>query len=190
MRKTIPVIFVISALVVLVLCSACVLPGSEKPVVNQGFSQVSTQEISNYISFEEVKQKFEEYISSNSPVDKLPVYYIFSRDVDSSGNAITWLFGVRQSTGTELLMYDRAGWKIIPWNAILPSEEIILNQVVSPNTLFIKNKDVIFGASSHSIQERRDLELKQGVYTLTITTENTSRILTFNATSGALITKV
>ena len=186
MRRNIPQIFAILLLTILVLCSGCVLPGSEKPVVNVGLSQVTTPEISPYISFEEAKQKFEDY----NGAEKLPVYYIFSRDVDSSGNATIWLFGVRQSTGTELLMYDRAGWKIIPWNAILPSEEIILNQVVSPNTLFIKNKDVIFGASSHSIQERRDLELKQGVYTLTITTENTSRILTFNATSGVLITKV
>ena len=190
MRKIIRSIFVISALVALVLCSACVLPQNGKPPVNNGLSQITTQEISNYISFEEVKQKFEDYSSINGSAEKLPIYYIFSRDLDISGNALTWLFGVRQTTGTEVLMYDRAGWKIIPWNATLPSEEIILNQVVSPNTLFIKNKDVIFGASSHSIQERRDLELKQGVYTLTITTENTSRILTFNATSGALITKV
>jgi len=190
MRKNIRAIFVISALVAMILCSACVLPQSGKPPVNNGFSQITTQETSNYISFEEVKQKFEEYSSINGSAEKLPIYYIFSRDVDSSGNAITWLFGVRQTTGTDVLMYDRAGWKIIPWNAILPSEEIILNQVVSPNTLFIKNKEEIFGASSPSIQERRDLVLKQGVYTLTITSGSTSRILTFNATSGALITKV
>jgi len=187
MRKIIHAIFVISALVVLVLCSACVLPGSEKPVVNQGFSQVSTQEISNYISFAEARQKFEDYSSINGSTEKLPVYYIFSRDVDSSGNATTWLFGVRKSTGTELLMYDRAGWKIIPWNATLPSEEIILNQIVSPNTLFIQNKEAVFSASSPSIPERRDMVLKQGIYTLTINSGTNSRILTFNATTGALI---
>jgi len=190
MRKIIHAIFVISTLVVLVLCSACVLPGSEKPVVNQGFSQVSTQEISNYISFAEARQKFEDYLNINGSAEKLSVYYIFSRDVDISGNATTWLFGVRKSTGTELLMYDRAGWKIIPWSATLPSKEIILNQVVSPNTLFIKNNDEIFSASSASVQERRDLVLKDGLYTLTITSGSTSRILTFNATTGALITKV
>jgi hypothetical protein len=190
MRKNIRAIFVISALVALVLCSACVLPQSGKPPVNNGISQITTQEISNYISFEEVKQKYEDYSSVNGSAEKLPVYYIFSRDIDNSGNATSWLFGVRQSTGTEVLMYDRAGWKIIPWNATLPPEEIILNQVVSPNTLFIKNKEVIFGASSPSIQERRDLVLKQGVYTLTITSENSSRVLSFNAISGALITKV
>jgi hypothetical protein len=192
MRKNIPVIFVISALVVLVLCSACVFspPAGQKPQQEGGLTQVNVPVESSRISFEEVKQKFEDYHRITHPDEKLPVYYIFSRDVDSSGNAQTWLFGVRHSTGTDLLMYDRAGWKIIPWSATLPSEEIILDQVVSPNTLFIKNKDAIFSASSPSIQERRDLVLKEVLYTLTITTENTSRILTFNATSGALITKV
>ena len=187
MRKTMPAILVISTLVVLVLCSACVLPGSEKPVANVEFTQVTTQEISNYISFEEAKQTFEDYISINRSAEKLPVYYIFYRDVDSSGNATIWLFGVRQSTGTELLMYDRAGWKIIPWNATLPSEEIVLNQIVSPSTLFVQNKEVVFSSASPSIPERRDLTLKQGIYILTINSGSTSRILTFNATTGALI---
>jgi hypothetical protein len=40
-----------------------------------------------------------------------------------------------------------------------------------------------------TIPERRDLELNQDIYTLTITSGNTSRILTFNATTGELISK-
>ena len=187
MRKNIHAIFVISALVALVLCSACVLPQSGKPPVNNGISQITTQEISNYISFEEAKQKFEDYIKTNSSVNQLPVYYIFSRDLDKKGDAFTWLFGVRQSTGTELLMYDRSGWKTIPWNATFPSEEILMDRIISPNSLFIKNEKVIFSASSSSVAERRDLVLKQGIYTLTINEGGTSRILMFNATTGELI---
>jgi hypothetical protein len=187
MRKIIPIIFVISALVALVLCSACVLPQGGNPPVNKGFSQVTTQEISNYISFEEAKQKFEDQISTNSSNDKISVYYIFSRDLDKSGNALTWLFGVRQNFRTELLMYDRTGWKTIPWNATIPSDEILMNQVISPDSLFIQNEKLIFSTSSPSKPERRDLVLKQGIYTLTINSGSTSRILTFNATTGALI---
>jgi len=184
MRRNIPQIFAILLLSILVLCSGCVFPGSEKPVVNGGLSQITTPEISPYISFEEAKQKFEDY----NGAEKLPVYYIFSRDVDGSGNAESWLFGVRQSTGTELLMYDRTGWKTIPWNASLPSEEIMLNQGVSPGTLFSQNKQVILSTSSPSIPERRDLVLKQGMYTLTINSGSASRTLMFNATTGVLIT--
>ena len=171
MRKNIRAIFVISALVALVLCSACVFPSleSEKPQEEWPFPGYSARNI-HIISVLKKQNRNSKIIQLiNGSAERLPIYYIFSQDVDNSGNAETWLFGVRHSTGTELLMYDRTGWKIIPWNATLPSEEIILNQVVSPNTLFIQNKDVIFSASSPSIPERRDLELKQGVYTLTIT---------------------
>jgi hypothetical protein len=163
------------------------LPGSEKPGTNVGFSQITTQKISPYINFEEAKQKFEDYNKDTRPDKKLPVYYIFSRDIDDTGNAVTWLFGVHNINGPELLMYDRTGWKIIPWSATLPSEEILLNLIVPPNSLFIKNKEVIFNASSKSTPDQRDLVLKQGVYTLTIKSGSSTRILTFNATTGALI---
>ncbi|MDO8872272.1 MAG: hypothetical protein Q7V05_06030 [Methanoregula sp.] len=171
----------------MVLCSACVVPESEKPGFNGGLSQITTREISPYISFGEAKQEFEGYTGNITSAEKLPVYYILIRDVDDSGNALNWLFGVRQSTGTELLIYDRTGWKINPWNATLPSEEIMLNRVIPLGTLFIQNKDIIFNASSPSIPERRDLVLKQGIYTLTINSGSTSRILMFNATTGVLM---
>jgi len=187
MRRNILTILAILLFGILILCSACALPGSQKPV-NVGLSQITTPEISPYISFEEAKQNFEDYKSTERPNEKLPVYYIFSRDVDSSGNAVTWLFGVRQNTGSVLLMFDRTGWKTIPWNATLPSDEIILNQVVSSGTLFSQNKQAILSTSSPSVPERRDLVLKQGVYTLTINSGNTSRTLAFNATTGVLIT--
>jgi len=156
MRRNIQVVFVISALIVLILCSACTLPGSEKPGVDVGLSQITTPEISSYISFEEAMLRFE----ANNVAGNLHLYYVSSRDLDNSGNASTWIFGVQQSTGTELLMYDRSGWKTLPWNAKLPSEEIILDNVIPTDGLFMQNKGVIINATTH---ERRDLELKQGV---------------------------
>jgi len=187
MRRNILTILAILLFSILILCSACVLPGGEK-TVNVGLSQITTPEISTYIGFGEAKQEYESY-SFKISGETSPVYDIFARDIDSSGNAVTWLFGVRQSSGTRLLMYDRSGWKIIPWNATLPSEEIILNQIISPNTLFNLNKQVLSDTSSASTQERRYLELKQGIYTVTINSGSTSRELTFNATTGVLISR-
>jgi uncharacterized membrane protein YkoI len=48
---------------------------------------------------------------------------------------------------------------------------------------------VISGNPSLAIPERWDLELQRGIYTLTITSGNSSRTLTFNATTGALISQ-
>ncbi|MFA4877287.1 MAG: hypothetical protein WC586_07725 [Methanoregula sp.] len=183
-------LLIISAIIVsgiFILCSVWLLSGETKPVINAGLSQIPPREISPFISFEEVKQKFRDYHGINRSAEKIPVYYLLSRDVDGSGDAGSWLFGVRQNNGTQLLVYDRTGWKINPWNATLPSEEIVMDAVVSPGTLFTRNKEIIFNASS-SVADYRDLLLKQGKYTLTIHSGSKTRTLIFNATTGVLIT--
>jgi hypothetical protein len=88
-----------------------------------------------------------------------------------------------------MVAYDRSGWTKIPWTAPAGSEEIVVDNIVSPERLFIQNTAFILVNPSMTIPERRDLELKQDIYILTITSGNTSRILTFNATTGELISK-
>jgi hypothetical protein len=89
--------------------------------------------------------------------------------------------------GPEFLINDRSGWTLIE-TARLPSEEIFLDTVVTPENLLRQNTAAIFTNPSPGVPERRDLELQRGVYTLTITSGSSSRSLTFNATTGALIT--
>jgi hypothetical protein len=112
---------------------------------------------------------------------------MLSRDIDGSGNASVWIFGVSHQSGAEFLIYEKSGWTSVPWNTTLLSEAINLDTIVSPGSLLSQNKAVISGNPSLVIPERWDLELQRGVYTLTITSGNSSRSLTFNATTGALI---
>jgi len=188
MRRNIPAIFAISALIILILCSACTfLPSGEKQ--EGGLTQVTIPVETSRISFAEAQQKLNEYSvdSINETADGKTIYYIVAKDVDESGNATSWVFGINQGAGAKLLVYDRTGWTVFPWSTRIP-EKIALDQVVSPETLFAGNKAAITGPSQ-TIAERRDLELQQGVYTLTIYSGSTNRILTFNATTGALITQ-
>ena len=189
MHRNIQTIFVISTLVVLVLSSACVLPGSESVKQNTGLSQITnTVEISR-ISFDEARQKLSTYRtdSLHESGNVKTIYYVHANDMDESGNAASWVFGVKNTTTTALLVYDGKGWTVIPWIITsLPSEDID-DQTVSPGKLFAQNKAVIFSGSSPATAERRDFELKEGIYTITITSGNTNRILTFNATTGVLI---
>ena len=61
MRKIIPIIFVISALVALVLCSACVLPSfGEQKKQEGGLTQVTVPAETSRISFEEAYQKLKD----------------------------------------------------------------------------------------------------------------------------------
>jgi len=189
MRRNIPNIFAILALLSLILCSACVSqpPANQTSQQNVGLVQIS--ERSPYISFDEAQQNLMDYRPdpTNESTAIKTIYYIHGTNLDVSGNASSWIFGVRHSGGTELLAYDRSGWKTIPWNVSLLSEEIAVDRIVSPGNLFSQNNAVILTNPSTAIPERRDLDLIRGVYTLTITSGSKDRILTFNAATGELI---
>jgi len=188
MRRNIPAIFAISALIVLILCSACTFfPSEEKK--EGGLTQVTIPVENSRISFGEAQQKLDEYRmdSVNETAEGKTIYSLIAKDVDESGNATSWVFGINQGVGAKLLVYDRTGWTVFPWSTVI-TEKIALDQIVSPGTLFANNNATITGPSQ-TVPERRDLELQQGVYTLTIYSGSTNRILTFNATTGALITQ-
>jgi len=187
MNRNIPAVFAISALIVLILCGACTfLPSGETK--EGGLTQVTIPVETSRISFEEAKQKLEEY-QIKETTDGKTVYYIIAKDVDESGNATSWVFGINQGAGARLLVLDRTGWTVFPWSTRVP-EIIALDRVVSPNTLFTQNKAAILTSVSQTGTDRRDLELQQGTYTLTIYSGSTNRILTFNATTGALMTQI
>ena len=189
MRKIIHAIFVISTLVVLVLCSACVFSplGDQKPLQDSGLTQVAVPVETSRISFDEARQKLEEH-KINETADVKTIYYIIAKNMDESGNAASWVFGINQGPGAKLLVYDKTGFTAFNWSTHIP-EKISLDQIVYPDTLFARNKAIIVTTPSQTGSERRDLELQQGIYTLTIYSGSTNRILTFNATTGALITQ-
>ena len=207
MRRNIPLSFAILGLLSLILCSACVSqpPANQTTRQDAGLTQTTTVPVDSLrISFEEAKAKLADYRINalNESGNVIPVKYIRrdldlsgnattvnymrSRDLDESGDAIGWIFGVYNGDKAEFLTYDRTGWTVIA-NATIPSEAIALDTIVSPGFLFKMNKEMISGNSSPTIPERRDIELQRGIYTLTITSGSTTRTLTFNATTGALI---
>jgi hypothetical protein len=192
MRSSLPFLFTILALIVMSICSACVSPS--QPPLNETYQhnggpvQITSPADSTRISFEEAKAKLTGYrfYELNELGNAPPVYYVRSRDVDGTGNATGWIFGIHNGNRAEYLVYERSGWTTIA-NATLPSEKIALDSVLSPDLLFKKNRDLITGDQLPAIPERRDIELQRGMYTLTINAGSTTRILTFNATTGALI---
>jgi len=153
-------------------------------------SLINTSAESSRISFEEAKASLIEFRlhEMNTPINSGSVHYLRIRDVDSSGNAAGWIFGVHNGREAEFLVYDRTGWTTIR-NVTLPDEEFALDSVVSPAVLFKQSTAVVLGDSPRSVPERRDIELQRGLYKLTITSDNTQRTLTFNATTGMLITE-
>ena len=190
MHKSIRIIFSILILLILILSSACVIQSSNNQTTQQdiGLTQITAMEDYSHISFDGAKARLIEYRLNrmNESGNATIVHYMRSRDLDEMGNATGWIFGVFNGPDPIFLVYDKTGWTSIG-NATFPSEEIALDSVVSPDFVLKNNKEIISGNPPVAF-ERRDMELQQGIYTLTITSNSITRILTFNATTGALIT--
>jgi hypothetical protein len=178
-------------LIILIWCSACVSQSSSDKIPEQkeGLTEVIKPVEPQRFNFGTVKAELIAYRLNfiNDSITAKTVYYMRSRDMDETGNSNGWIFGVYSGGEAEFLVYDQTGWTTIR-NATLPSDKIALDTIVSPDFLFEQNKELISGNPSPTIPERRDLELQRGVYKLTITSGSNSRILKFNATTGALIT--
>jgi hypothetical protein len=191
MRRNIPASFAITTLIALMLISACIAqpPAQMSSQQDQGLARITTNGESSRISFTEAEQNLWEYIpnSMSDTGNGKNVYYMLSRDLDESGNSTRWIFGISGNNGPVFLVIDKAGWTMIE-NVVLPPEPIVFENIVTPEALFKQNRAVIFTNPSTGVPERRDLELQRGVYTLTITSGNSSRSLIFNAATGVLIT--
>jgi len=186
---------IIFALIAMSICSACVSQPEENqtpvqnisPPVNIGLRQIPESTGPTSVSLENARQMLGEIeyageIGNNSRQD---IYYVLGKNIDATGNAESWVFGTRSLEGNKLLVYERNRWTVIPWTATLPSEEIPFEKILLPDELIGQNRNEISGTTMAS--GIREIELKNGIYSLTLTEGNTDLILAFNATTGVLI---
>ncbi|MGA2120756.1 MAG: hypothetical protein ABSG49_01785 [Methanoregula sp.] len=196
-----PLMITIALLFAICLFSGCISPlgpanqtpqipsPNASPKTDVGVIPIEMVPSAKFISFDEAKDslKDSDSLSSNQFQKERRILFIQGGNLDESGNAERWVFGVTKGDIKELRVYDRTGWTIIPWNNAISAEEIDLNGVVSPTTIFDQNKKQILESSPSTIPAQRDIELKNGTYTFTITSGSMSEILMFNATTGAAI---
>ena len=196
-----PFIITVALLFTLCLFSACTSqPGpanqtSQVPTPNAtpkadvGIEPVNITQGQHSVSFNDAKRnlKNSEALSLNQYQNETKVLFIQGGNVDASGNAERWIFGISKGDINELRVYDHSGWTIIPWNYTISADQIDPDLIIPPAILFEDNKYQILGSSSPAIPVQRDLELRNGTYTITITSGSTPEILMYNATTGAAI---
>jgi hypothetical protein len=154
-----------------------------------GITTLNLSSDSSSVSFEAAKRqlKYSESLSLNQFEKETRVLFIKGGNLDGSGNAEQWVFGINKGDINELRIYGSTGWTIIAWNYPISADQIDLDHVISPTTIFDDNKDQILGNSSPTISVQRNIELRNGTYTITINSGSTSQILRYNATTGAAI---
>ncbi|MDO9549772.1 MAG: hypothetical protein Q7J03_02245 [Methanoregula sp.] len=165
------------------------IPLNASPVIDVGVIPIEMPPGLELISFDEAagNLKDSESLSLNSFQIKPRILFIQGRNLDENGKAGQWIFGINKGHINELRIYDSSGWTIIAWNNTISADEIELDRIITPDILFDQNKIQILKNSPSAIPAQWDIELKNGTYTVMMTSGSTSEILRINAITGAAI---
>jgi hypothetical protein len=176
--RTIP--FLALMLVCLALFFSGCATAPENPVPEgAGFSVAPTPINVQYRSLDDSINALDESISLQSKSALLyKIYYIEGDNVNSDGKAEQWILGVAQEGERYFFVDNPGGNGITPWRAWLPSQEIIISQVVPPEGL-IRSSNLLQNVKISS------LILSDGVYTVTYTnTDGSTSTIRFDAKTG------
>lgn len=109
------------------------------------------------------------------------ICYIKGTNVDVSGKAQHWLFGIREGNLTTMRVYDHHGISRMTWKQWLPDQEIDTKTILPPE------KIIGIAYPGNQIVTNLELEVSNGEYTVTAPLGEKPREFTINATSGVLI---
>ena len=197
MRSDIPffLTFVLLAGCVTAGCSSLPFFGvqnKEAPVINVGFTSTNFPAGHGIYSFDDVTGRLSAASvdeGNNSPTNttgEKQILYIRGIHVDEKGAAASWMFAVRDGNRTSLVTYDDRGETMSDVSAGFSGKEILLDQIVTPPQLLERNGAIIFKTQPENRSEVMDLELWGDNYTLTMAGRDRTRILIFDAKTGAL----
>ena len=164
----------------------------EIPKINVGFTSTNFSPSRNAYSFDDVTGRFAGVAldagngTQTNTTEEKHILYIRGTGVDETGAADSWMFAVRYGNRTSLVTYDSRGETVSDGSAGFNGQEIFLDQIVTPPLLLDRNSAAIFRTQPENSSESTELELWGGNYTLTIAGQNKTRVLIFDAKTGAL----
>lgn len=109
------------------------------------------------------------------------ILYIHGEDVDTSGLAKMWTFGLKKDGEGVFFALTGLGESVVPWPGNLPTQEIELDRMVLPDALVKKNRNIAGLSPQGADNPFTMLELRDGLYMLT-TIDGT--IYTFDQITG------
>jgi len=119
---------------------------------------------------------------ASNTTSQVQVLYVHGIRLNEGGGAASWTIAIRSGNQTSIVTYDPLGRHITLWKGEVYWHEIQWDSIIPPETLFVQNQAIITQGGNLTVT--RDLVLSDGTYTLTLTSPGSSRILTFNATTG------
>ena len=166
-------------------------PQATQGTVSGGNQTVSIPHTARMYTFEEVTSRvFDAPFNITSGIipahNETHIMRVRGKGLDATGNASSWLLVMHYQDRAAYVTYDYTGERVADWSGGYPKEEVFIDQVIPPKTLFEKNHNTIFRTPDTNSTELQELVLAGSNYTLTIKEKDTTRILDFDAKTGAL----
>jgi len=147
--------------------------------------QEATQ--SSLTTFEEALDQLRQRLQGTPSSSNFTLHYIRGTDLDFSGRAAHWVFGVRYDNRSVLMYFDAPGWRSVSWEGALPEKEIGEGSFV-PLTKFInRNAGILYASDPQREGLIRRMELMNGKYSVTMERLGAQQTFVFDAASGELI---
>ena len=142
---------------------------------------------STLTTFGDALDQLRQYLQATPSSSNFTLHYIRGTDLDVSGGAAHWVFGVRYDNQSVLLYFDAPGWRSVSWEGAVPEKEIVDGSYVSPRGIFRQNAGTLYASDPKQEGLIRRLELMNGKYTITIERQGMQQTFAFDAGSGELI---
>jgi len=188
----------VGLVIILCLCAACLFSPSEpaptalnNTSVNVGImpipgnSSILNEPFTLGDAESAVTQEYQ--TQANGTMQNPSFFYIRGENVDTSGKAQRWVFGIREANTTSMLVYDTTGIARIALPEGLPEQEIIPANVLSPADIIKIAYPATGSGSSGQNTGVVDMELMNGEYTVTGSSGSHQPAIVINATTGVLI---
>jgi len=114
------------------------------------------------------------------------VHYIHGENIDSSGNADNWILAVKTNQSQFYFQFKDGVYSYYPWNEQNISKPILVDKIIMPDKIFAQHRNLIDDILGSPGITRREIQLENGIYTLTVTTSS-PKDYSFDAYSGAII---
>jgi hypothetical protein len=118
------------------------------------------------------------------------IHQIHGTGVDIGGNASSWIVGVQQGDTSSLLVYDRESWRQISWGESFTTQYITFDQILLPTEIYDTNHQTIENVMNTNGVKESDIDLSDGIYTISIRSTNGLSQLRYNATTGDLLSRI
>lgn len=115
------------------------------------------------------------------------MHQVLGAGMGSDGRAASWALGLADGEEVRWLTFGAMGWREISLRAPLPAEEVILDDVLSPEELLAMQEGVLRPVMVRLDADTVDIALAEGVYTVTVRSNAGMETLAFRADTGEVV---